>query len=164
MNKRWLLILALISLSFNLAFIGSFLYLRFVHLPKHSPMFHSPEHPHHFRDGKRGGPFGEMGDRLPKDIKLKDAFRDFHQSKRELMHELAQNPIDEAKVAVLLEQSLAKHSALERKLGEKLLELRKTMSADEAKEFFEKRMHRNRGKRMEYMQENQHRNPNRRIK
>jgi len=39
MNKRWLLILLLISAAFNLAVLGSFVYLRGFH-PRHH---HSPQ-------------------------------------------------------------------------------------------------------------------------
>jgi hypothetical protein len=56
------------------------------------------------------------------------------------MKELAKDPINEVTIKNILEQSLLNQSALERKLADRLILLRKTMTAEEAKEYFSKRL------------------------
>jgi hypothetical protein len=52
------------------------------------------------------------------------------------MEELSKDPIDEAKVKAIIEKSVEAQSKMERAMGYKMLEWRKTMSAQEAKELF----------------------------
>lgn len=136
MNKRLLLILLLVSAAFNLAVIGSFIYLRFC-FPGRACL--PPPPPPHAMHGRPGFPGNEMWDRLPMDDDLMVLRRAFKGNKIELMQELAKDPIDEEKINTLLENSLINQTALERRLGIRLLELRKTMTAEEALEFFGKR-------------------------
>jgi len=66
----------------------------------------------------------------------------FRQTKEEFMQELAKEPINEATLNTVLERSLAEQSVLERQLGQRLIERRKEMSPEEAKEFFNRRAER----------------------
>ncbi len=134
MNKRWLIILLLISVAFNLAMVGSFLYLRFgrPHPPYHHRLPPPGPHPG-FRD------FGERWKMMDDDSTrvLRD---NFQEAKRELMLELAKDPIDEAKINQIIDCSIEAQCALERGLGNKMIEFRKTMNAEEANQHFSRRL------------------------
>lgn len=135
MNKRILVFLLLVSFAFNLAILGSFIYFRVFFGGMHCP----PPPPPEFREGRPDFPHHEMWERLPIDEEMHQLRKDFGNKKNELMLELAKDPIDEAKINAILAESLTHQSSLERKLGDRLIQLRKTMTADEAKEFFGKR-------------------------
>ncbi len=136
MNKRWLIILLLISFAFNLAIVGSFIYIKCTFGNRMCP----PPPPPHLIQGSPDFPKNEIWERLPIDDSMHELRKQFMESKRDLMIELAKDPIDEKEINSILENSLINQSALERKLGERLLMLRKTMTAaEEAREFFGKR-------------------------
>lgn len=135
MSKKLLFILLLVSLAFNLAVLGSFVYLRFVLKPDFPP-----PPPHHVRQGKPGPHELKIWQRLEPDENIKSMRREFMASKRELMQELAKENLDESRVREILDASLKNQTELETRLGDRLIQLRKTMSAEEAKEFFGKRM------------------------
>lgn len=64
----------------------------------------------------------------------------FNETKLHLMQELAKDPVDEVKVASIIDSSLIAQNQLERTLGEKILAYRKTMTAKEAREHFQSRI------------------------
>ncbi len=136
MSKRWLLILLLISFAFNLAVLGSFIYIRVFFAHRFCP----PPPPPHLSQGRPDMPFREMWDRLPDDENLPLLHKEFRDGKIKLMTELAKDPINEENIKHILEQSLISQSALERKLADRLILLRKSMTAEEAKEYFGKRL------------------------
>ncbi|MEN6444652.1 MAG: hypothetical protein ABFC98_01245 [Candidatus Cloacimonas sp.] len=130
MNKRWLVIILLISVSFNLAFIGSFIYLHWFHPYPQPPMGKE--------EMKRDlPPFGPPPFERDDEIRaLRDIFENI---KHSLMLELANDPVDMNKVNALIDSSLIAQNNLERKLAERMVEYRKTLSAEEAKEHFLRR-------------------------
>lgn len=131
MSKRWLIILLLISVAFNLAVLGSMAYLSFFR-PCPAPgmrMGPPPDHPPMF--GKAGKGFPGFGNDSLRVMRQK-----FNDTKKELMTELANDPVDEARVQQIISRSLEAQAALERDLGNKLLEMRRGMTASEAKEHF----------------------------
>ncbi|GAB1468400.1 hypothetical protein MASR2M64_11240 [Candidatus Cloacimonadota bacterium] len=131
MSKRWLAILLFISLSFNLAVLGSFCYFRM-----YAPRCHNM-HPQEDHIG-RGMPRQQrFMDNDRETTKLRESFNN---TKINLMQELAKDPLDEAKIASIIDSSLIAQSRLERTLGGKILAYRKTMSADEAREHFNQRV------------------------
>ncbi|PKN80853.1 MAG: hypothetical protein CVU48_00600 [Candidatus Cloacimonetes bacterium HGW-Cloacimonetes-1] len=134
MSKRWLYILLIISLAFNLAVLGSFVFIRFF-MP-------SPAGPPHLRGMGGRGPGSERmqmwQQHCGNDDEMIRIKSDFAESKQALMQELAKDPINEPKIKTILDSSLVIHSSLERRLGQRLLTLRKTMSAEEARDFFGK--------------------------
>ena len=135
MNKRWLLILLLISAAFNLAVLGSFVYLRGFH-PRHH---HSPRH--EWRDNDRWpgrfhkGPAPEFafGDSIRA---LRQGFED---TKRELMLELAKDPLDMPQIEAIITRSLNAQVALERDMADRLIRFRNTLTPEEAREHFSRR-------------------------
>jgi len=132
MSKHWLVILLFISFAFNLAVIGSFIYLRLTMGPPPPPPMEDGRGPHRYRhdDSLRFKDSEEVN-------KLRDQFRE---TKQELMSELAKDPINEARLNSIVDSSLVIQTKLERELGTSLIKLRKSMTPAEAKEFFTKRM------------------------
>lgn len=137
MSKRLLTILLFVSLFLNAGIIGGMIVMgvfRHNHITHH----YQPEGPAP-RDRDRGGirDIPELND--PQVIALRDSFLSI---KKELLRELAKDPIDEAKINTIIEKSIGAQSNMERALAHKLLEHRKTLSAAEAKEHFDGRLDR----------------------
>jgi len=131
MSKRWLVILLLVSVAFNLAVFGSFVYLHYLHPQlRHCP----PPSPHGFRPD-RDSPGKPLRDRLLKDEQFKQSRKEFLDSKLAFMEELVKEDFDEAVLRKILEESLVAQGAMERRIGDQMIELRKTMTAEEAREF-----------------------------
>ncbi|MDP2172975.1 MAG: hypothetical protein Q8M98_04175 [Candidatus Cloacimonadaceae bacterium] len=133
MNKRWLIILLLISASFNLAVLGSYIYFRSI---RPCPMDMRGPHPGHpapeFHRGE--GHWRFMGDDSIKVLR-----EEFGCTKKQLMDELAKDPINTEDINRIIETSLAAQIRLEREMGKRLIKMRNEMSAEEAQEFFSKR-------------------------
>lgn len=129
MSKRMLTILLFISLAFNLAVLGSVLWLH-THLPK--PPMHSRDHferpnlPDHIKE-------------LPWDPQLKELRKEYDADRILLLKELAQADFQESTALALIDSSLAAQGKLEKALANRLLTLRTHMSAEEAKEYFNTR-------------------------
>lgn len=130
MSKRWLVILLFVSFSFNLAVLGSFFYFRLI-MPPHCP-------PPPMEHRGMGPGQGFMRD----DPEIETLHNRFNDTKLNLMQELAKDPINEAKISTIIDSSLIAQNQLERTLGAKMLAYRKTMSAEEAREHFQRRMDR----------------------
>ncbi len=130
MNKRWLIAILLISISFNLAFIGSLIYLHYIHPIPEPPME---------KEQMRGSrpPFGPPP--FERDEEIRNLRKNFEDIKHSLMLELANDPVDMKKVNALIDSSLIAQNTLERKLAERMVAYRKTLSAEEAKEHFLRR-------------------------
>lgn len=136
MNKRLLYALLIISLAFNLAFLGSFIFLRFRHIrPPFHPLMKTRE--------LRMQPPALMDRPYAEESPAIQAKRnEFRKAKITLFRELAKDPVNEARVTQILEASMAAQSSLERDLGVAMLELRKSMTPEEAKTHFENRIKR----------------------
>ncbi len=132
MSKKLLYILLLISLAFNLAFVGTFIYFRATHPKPHWEDSRRDRHDHQDRDKYRI----EDSDSTRA---LRDSFRSI---KKELMLELAKETIDEAAINSIIQRSLQAQAVLESDLGKRLIILRKSMTSQEAKEHFMDRIKR----------------------
>ncbi|MBW6514151.1 MAG: periplasmic heavy metal sensor [Candidatus Syntrophosphaera sp.] len=136
MSKRLMTILLLVSLALNAGIIGGLLVMgifRQNHLIHHS--WNRPES-NYPRERDRDY------SRVYEDPEIK-ALRDaFNSTKKELMQELAKDPVDEARIHAIIERSVSAQSDMEQALGMRLLELRKTISAEEAKAHFTERLER----------------------
>lgn len=126
MSKRWLTALLIISLCFNLAVVISFIYFKVMAPPPPPPKEHLP----------RFSPRDRIHTLSPETIALNKRFNDL---KITLMQELAKDPVDEARITGIIDSSVVAQNALERHLGQRLLENRRKMTAIEAKEHFMKR-------------------------
>lgn len=129
-SKRWLIIILLISVSFNLAFIGSFIYLHWFH-PHPKPPVRNEE-----MRGSRSH-FGPPP--FERDEEIRNLRDKFETIKHSLMLELAKDPVDMAKVNALIDSSLVAQNNLERRLAERMVAYRKTLTAEEAQEHFQRR-------------------------
>ncbi len=133
MNKRWLTILLLVSLAFNLAILGSFVFIRIYMGRMGCPPPPSP-------DGRKGGFLPPpMLDKLRNDEGFQAIKHSLDEKRRELMTELAKDPIDEPRIQGILSETLSAQTAFEQKMGEELLNLRKEMTPEEARDFFARR-------------------------
>jgi len=132
MSKRLLIILLLVSFSFNLAVVGSFIYLQSTRPPRHPHNWHhrGPDSP---RDQDGPGPRFMFTDSTRA---LHTCFQD---TKRELMLELAKDPVNMTQIEAIISRSLSTQAQLERDLADRLIRFRKAMSPDEAREHFTRR-------------------------
>lgn len=131
MTKRTIVILLFISLAFNLAVLGSILWLRFSRTcPARAP---------HSRYQRIALPSHLQDDQVMWNPEIRALHQHFNESKIELMRELAKDPIDETNITAIIDNSLAAQGSLERALAHRLLEIRKQMSAAEAQEYFSAR-------------------------
>ena len=124
MSKRALTIIVIISLAFNLAFIGTF---SLIQLRRRSFLKHEfrppPELREHFRNRKEH---------------IASFQHDFHQSKIAFIEELKKPDFNEELLNKMMENAIRKQTAMEIELGKSLIELRKEMSFEEAQKFFSK--------------------------
>jgi hypothetical protein len=93
-------------------------------------------------------------DRDAEIMHLRDRFDD---TKESLMQELSQDPVNEARVNAIIDSSLVAQNNLERRIGEKILAYRKTLSAEEAREHFLRRAERMRHGSRHYFPNQRHR-------
>ncbi|MCK9557097.1 MAG: hypothetical protein PHO85_06090 [Candidatus Cloacimonetes bacterium] len=126
MSRRITTILLIISLSFNLGFLGSIIWIQ-LHFPH--PMRHNSTHnewvrlPEHIRNDRSD----------PELRRLRVAYDD---QRVNLMRALALPNYEEMDVTAIIDSSLTAQTYLEKELGYRLLDIRKQMSAEEAEEYF----------------------------
>ncbi|HOZ00329.1 MAG TPA: hypothetical protein PLG20_00835 [Candidatus Syntrophosphaera sp.] len=131
MSKRLLTILLLVSLFLNAGIIGGLIVMG-IFRHNHNLHHYVMQQPQNMQRREMPG-FGPRIPEDPKIIALRDSFRS---TKDELMSELAKDPVNEARINAIIDKSVANQSAMELALGHKMLELRKGMNADEAREYF----------------------------
>lgn len=133
MSKRALTILLFVSLFLNAGIVGGIIVMgvyRHNHIAHHYQQNPGPRD-RDLRD------IPELDD--PRVIALRDSFRVI---KKELLQELAKDPINEAKINTIIDRSISAQSDVERVMGHNLVEYRKTLNAGEAKEHFTGRIER----------------------
>ena len=126
MSNRTLTILVLISLAFNLAFMGGAVYLRL----KAGPRVHRITD---FRDNHPE--FRAFIQNRRQEIKT---FRDdFENSRQEYIRMLCQPEINDSLLIRRLNQTIEKQTRMERELGMLMIEMRKMMTPHQACRFFQ---------------------------
>lgn len=133
MSKRLLTILLFVSLFLNAGIIGGVIVMGF-YRQKHIEHHYQPGPENANRDRQRPE-IPELKD--PHVIALRDSFLVI---KKDLLQELAKDPVNEARINTIIENSISAQSDMERALGHELLEYRKTLGAAEAKQHFEGRL------------------------
>ncbi|MCF7792892.1 MAG: hypothetical protein K9N09_02915 [Candidatus Cloacimonetes bacterium] len=124
MQTRNIKYLLLISLAFNLAFLGGFAYRFFF-----APFPRAAIHPHEMRPPARQF-FYEKRD------ELQVCGREFTESKKDFLKSLVAPDFQEEKALEMMRISVEKHMEMETEIGKSMIELRKKMSAEEAKRIF----------------------------
>ncbi|HPV14126.1 MAG TPA: hypothetical protein PL126_00585 [Candidatus Cloacimonadota bacterium] len=132
MNRRWLITLLLISLAFNLAVLGSYLYFRSTHDFGHRNRWNRYA-PALRRDNPGPGYNPAFSDTT------RALWREFSEIKAEFMKELAKDPLDMDALDDLLARTLANQAILENHMAERLIRHRLSLTPEEAKEFYTKR-------------------------
>lgn len=142
MSKRMTTILLMISMAFNLAVLGVFI---FIHTTGRTPF--PPPPPRHERgmlDAPPGGaPRGQtkwMADCMREGMANCQPQRDsFQVDRMQFIQTLKAAKFNETASRDALEKSLLAHAQMEKSLGENLIAMRKKMTAEQAKQFFERR-------------------------
>ena len=126
MSKKTILILLIVSLAFNFAFLGTFLYHRVNFGPGlHGPIHGRPKLPIHCREDFR---------KLRKEMGEKH--RDYFIARRQFILSLLEEDLNEEQVLERLENAIEKQTIKEREIGLSFIKLRKGMTAEEARMFF----------------------------
>jgi len=144
MSKRWIVILLLISLAFNLAVMGMFISITIFHRPPCPlPEEGNPRWGH--------GPDRPQGMGMPPMLAQRFGFNrekimpcniEFSEKRTAFLATLAKSDFSEQEARLALNQSLAAHQKLEAVMGNDLIELRKKMTPEEAHQVFEKMLKR----------------------
>ena len=126
MSKKTVLILLIISLAFNFAFFGTFLYHRVNFRPGLPGAIHGrPKLPIHCREDFR---------ELRKEMGEKH--RDYFVARRQFILSLLEEDLNEEQVLKRLENAIEKQTIKEKEIGLSFIKLRKEMTAEEARMFF----------------------------
>ena len=123
MTKRSVSLLLIISLAFNIAFLGSFAF-HFINKPSRPPFMECEINP------KAKSFYMERRKHM------KDFFHKFHTSKDEFITYLGSEEFNEEQVMELLEKTVKNQMDMEREMGLSMIEMRKHLTAEEAKEIF----------------------------
>ena len=126
MSKKTILILLIVSLAFNFAFLGTFLYHRVNFGPgMPGPIHGRPKLPIHCREDFRELR-NEMGEK----------HRDYFTARRQFILSLLEEDLNEEQVLKRLENAIEKQTIKEREIGLSFIKLRKEMTVEEARMFF----------------------------
>ena len=126
MSKKMIFTILIISLAFNLAFLGTFLYHRVNFRPGlQGPIYGRPKLPIHCRENFR---------ELRKEMGEKH--NDYFVARRQFILSLLEKNLNEEQVLKRLENAIEKQMIKEKEIGLSFIKLRKEMTAEEAKMFF----------------------------
>lgn len=126
MSKKMIFTILIISLAFNLAFLGTFLYHRVnFHRGLQRPIHGKPKLPILHREDFR---------KLRKE--MDERHREYFVARRQFILSLLEEDINEEEVLKRLENAIEKQTIKEREIGLSFIKLRKEITADEARKFF----------------------------
>jgi len=125
MKNHTIKILLIISLAFNIAFLGGGIF-RSIKFRKNPPI-----HKRIKNDKVRD--FMESRKEIGSPLR-----RDFQKAKNEFIKALKEPEVDEAEMQILIEELIEKQNVMEREIGNSMIELRQQLSDQEAKEVFGK--------------------------
>ena len=128
-SKKLLIVLILISVMFNFAFVGTFVFLHIMKIsPQHIPPPFLGKIPMHYR--------GEFHQNRKMIQPLR---KDFIDSKRDFMQSLWEIDFDKELSQTKLTETIEKQVLMEEKLGKSLIDLRENMSDEEAKKMLHRK-------------------------
>ncbi|HHE37549.1 MAG TPA: hypothetical protein ENL20_03125 [Candidatus Cloacimonetes bacterium] len=127
MLKRTLIILFIISMVFNIAFVSTFIYHRIMMRPRF------PEQP----IPEPLSPYPELIERIEEGKKQIMPLRQkFQKSKTAFIEALKSQDFNKEELMLILEKTLENQVKMEKELGLRLIELRKEMNPEQARRFF----------------------------
>ena len=131
MSKNILFVVLIISLAFNIAFLGVFIYRRVLLSDMHRtpPRFHNI--PTHCREE-----FMEERERM---LPLK---MEFELSKKRFMRSLTNEEFDRELLEKKLKETIDRQIRMEHEMGQLLIKLRSELSPEEIQNFFRPEIHR----------------------
>ncbi len=125
MSNRTLTILVIISLAFNLAFLGSFVYHRYIDGPDGPPDF--PRKPP-----------SEFLELIHQNREMIHGCRErFHDAKADFMKSLHDPEITDDELRIKLDRSIDLLKDLEENIGSTMIEARKNMTPEQRQKMFE---------------------------
>lgn len=122
MKQRTMNILIIISMAFNIAFVGSFFYHKIKFGRGPGPRMDHPEPPPRFREKFKN----TMEDARPEQKEFMDASKEFFKM-------LTSEEFEEGKATELMSVMIDKQMAMERKIGEGLISMHSEMTPEELK-------------------------------
>ena len=126
MSKKTIFILLIVSLAFNLAFLGTFLY----HRMNFGPGMSGPIH------GRSKLPIQCREDFRKLRKEMGEKHREYFIARRQFILSLLEEDLNEEEVLKRLENAIEKQTIKEKEIGLSFIQLRKEMTAEEAKKFF----------------------------
>ena len=125
MSKKILFIVLIISLAFNIAFLGVFIYRRVLLSDMHHPPPRFHDIPPHCREE-----FLEERERM---LPLK---MEFELSKKRFMRSLTNEEFDRKLLEKKLKETIDRQIRMEHEMGQLLIKLRSELSPEEIQDFF----------------------------
>ena len=126
MSKKMIFTILIISLAFNLAFLGTFLYHRVnFHPGLQRPIHGKPKLPILFREDFR---------KLKKE--MDERHQDYFIARRQFILSLLEEDLNEEQLLERLKNAIEKQTIMEKEIGLSFIKLRKEITAEEARMFF----------------------------
>ena len=130
MRRRWLLALLFVSLAFNFAFMGGFVYHRW--------QVRKPPRPERVFDEARRNELRASFDAFREESR--SCREDYSAARAAFISELRSPAFEASRAESLLAVSVQRHSDMEEQIGRHFMRLRQEMSEQEAERFFEHMM------------------------
>ncbi len=125
-HGKWLLALIIVSLAFNFAFLGGFVYHRWLLRRPPAPL-------REFKDTRRT----ELKEKMESFFEAnKPYMKEYRESRRLFIESLRKEHVDLDASRRLMEAAIERQMDMERRVGEHFIEMRKEMTAQEAEQFF----------------------------
>jgi hypothetical protein len=139
MSKRWIVILLFISLAFNLAVMIMFLHITAFRKPLFNPSLRSKytSSSYERRDSEKSRKRPE--DMLANKEEIQMLKENFRVKRRDFLNAMRQENFNEQAAIIAMQASLQAQELLEEKLGNSLIEFRKKITPEEAREYFRDR-------------------------
>jgi len=129
-HGKWFVALIIVSLAFNFAFLGGFIYHRWLQRRPPAPL-------REFKDTRRA----ELREKMSKFFEANKPYMlEYHESRRLFIESLSKENMDLEASQRLLETAIERQMDMERRIGEHFIEMRKEMTAQEAEQFFKHMM------------------------
>jgi len=143
MSRHLIITLLIISLAFNLAVLGMFMYTSIYRKPPFCisgmlPNWNKKTPIHDRKDFRRDS----LDMRLNTNEEIRNLREEFRKARLDFVKVMLKDDFSEKEAVSAMQRSLKLQSQLEKKLGESLIELRQKLPPEEAKRLFRERLER----------------------